>query len=313
MGALAGISSHTLVDTAEATVILNVVGNNTSSLYAGVLTGAGSLLKSGSGIMTLSVANTYTGGTTVFGGTRQMGSLSGWFSGNGRVVLMASSALTPQNISPGAVPFSGKWVVAVGWLVRATNNAFGTNSIAIDTLFPLDSSAGTPTLAGIALFEPMYDLNSAGTLTLIEWWPDDSASELRFCRSHRGSRAIDQRHPFLSGTRRKFSDFLSWRWCRIYHGAAIRHVADTSCTITTVPGPANIANQFRRRRGRPEFRQVYSSGQTVFYRLIQSAFCREVRPARLQRHQKPVRMVLKHSSLLCPKKGFQGAGILVSG
>ena len=62
--------------------------------------------------------------------------------------------------------FSGQWVVAGGWLVGATNNALGTNSIIVDPLFPLDSSAGNSTLAGSALLEPKYDLNSSGTLTL---------------------------------------------------------------------------------------------------------------------------------------------------
>jgi hypothetical protein len=47
-----------------------------------------------------------------------------------------------------------------------TNNALGTNNITVDPLFQLDPSAGDPIRAGAALFEPQYDLNSAGALIL---------------------------------------------------------------------------------------------------------------------------------------------------
>jgi len=124
------------------------------------------LVKAGLGTLTLTGANSQAGGTIVASGTLQMSSLSGLFSGGGRVVLMASSALVPQAVTAAAPIFSGPWVVAGGWLAGATNNALGTNSITVDPRFQLDSSAGNPTLAGTALFEPGYDLNSAGTLTL---------------------------------------------------------------------------------------------------------------------------------------------------
>ena len=166
VGVLAGTATQVLADTAGSPVALSIGGKNSSSTFAGGLTGAGSLVKVGVGTQTLAGANTYSGGTTVSGGTLQMASLTGAFAGSGTVVLMASSALTPQNVSAGAVPFSGKWVNAGGWLAGVTNNAFGTNSITVDPMYPLDPSAGNPKLAGTAWLEPQYDLNSAGTLTL---------------------------------------------------------------------------------------------------------------------------------------------------
>ncbi len=166
VGALAGTATQVLADTAGLPVALSIGGKNGSSAFAGGLTGAGSLVKVGAGTQTLAGANTYSGGTTVSGGTLQMASLNGAFAGGGSVILMAPSALTPQNVSAGAVPFSGKWVVAGGWLAGMTNNAFGTNSITVDPMYPLDPSAGNPTLAGTAWLEPKYDLNSAGTLTM---------------------------------------------------------------------------------------------------------------------------------------------------
>lgn len=166
VGALAGQSSQALVDTAGAPVTLSVGGNNSSSDFAGSLTGPGALTKTGSGVLTLSGVNTYSGGTTISNGTLQASYLRGAYSGGGTIVLMSPSAFAPQTVVTGAIPFFGKWIVASGWLASATNGAFGTNSITIDPQFALDPSAGNPLRASVAEFEPNYDLNSAGQLTL---------------------------------------------------------------------------------------------------------------------------------------------------
>ena len=44
-------------------------GDNSSTTYSGVISGTGSLLKTGTGVFTLSGANQYSGGTTIAGGT----------------------------------------------------------------------------------------------------------------------------------------------------------------------------------------------------------------------------------------------------
>lgn len=64
VGSLSGTGAVTL---GSATLTTGVDGS--SSLFSGVISGSGSLVKAGGGTFTLAGANTYSGGTTVLGGT----------------------------------------------------------------------------------------------------------------------------------------------------------------------------------------------------------------------------------------------------
>lgn len=69
VGALAGTGDIALTDTAGAAVTLSIGGNNASTTYSGALKGRGSLVKVGTGILTLAGANRYIGDTTISEGT----------------------------------------------------------------------------------------------------------------------------------------------------------------------------------------------------------------------------------------------------
>ena len=166
VGQLAGTAYQALTDTAGRPVTLSVGGNNGSSIYSGGLTGAGALIKTGSGTLTLAGPNSYNGGTTVSNGTLQAIRLWGTYSGGGTLVLMASRAQIAQTVTAAGTPFSGRWVVAGGWLAGAGAGALGTNSITVEPHYPLGPTAAGVSVASWALLEPQYDLNSAGTLTL---------------------------------------------------------------------------------------------------------------------------------------------------
>ncbi len=103
IGSLAGTGANAVVNLNGAAVVLDTGGLNTSTTYAGKITGTGSLVKSGTGAMTLTGSNTYAGGTTVNGGsiigyagsTATNGSLQGNIS-----IALGASLGFDQTLSP---------------------------------------------------------------------------------------------------------------------------------------------------------------------------------------------------------------------
>jgi fibronectin-binding autotransporter adhesin len=69
LGGLAGTQGISLVNNLGAAVALDVAGNHENTTYSGALSGSGSLVKSGTGALTLTGINTHSGGTQVTSGT----------------------------------------------------------------------------------------------------------------------------------------------------------------------------------------------------------------------------------------------------
>jgi autotransporter-associated beta strand protein len=69
LGGIAGSRDRVLENASNAAVALTIGNNNQAATYTGVLSGAGSLTKVGTGVQTLSGMNTYNGGTAINAGT----------------------------------------------------------------------------------------------------------------------------------------------------------------------------------------------------------------------------------------------------
>jgi len=153
VGSLAGAGTVTM----EAGS-LTIDGNNTNTVFAGAITGSGGLTKTGTGIVALNGANTYTGLTTVAGGT-----LAGEGSILGAVMNMSGT------VAPGVAGTSGTFRVG-----QYTQGAGGILAIEVS---PATASqlkvTGTASLAGKLelVFDPgiytakTYPLLTASSVT----------------------------------------------------------------------------------------------------------------------------------------------------
>ncbi|GEM_PF-216038 len=95
--------------------------------------------------------------------------ISANLSGSGNIVVMNCATNAPEVISGVSNTFSGQWIVQAGWLQGATPGSLGTNGITVDPLYLgfLPTMPGASSPAGPAALEVNYDLNSSGTLTLV--------------------------------------------------------------------------------------------------------------------------------------------------
>lgn len=93
LGGLAGSQNLGLTNSAGAAVALNVGNNNRDTTYSGALSGSGSLVKVGSGKLTLAGVNTYAGSTTISNGTLTLGCANAL--GSDTQIILAGGTLDP--------------------------------------------------------------------------------------------------------------------------------------------------------------------------------------------------------------------------
>jgi fibronectin-binding autotransporter adhesin len=139
-----------LRNSAAAAIGLTIGGNNASTIYAGTLTGLGSLVKTGTGKVTLSGNNSYAGTTTVSNGVLAVNgnqsSALGAFSVAAGATLMGSGtiggATTVQGLhspgnSPGIQTFVGDLTYSGGSssvLWELTANTISNSPLAFDQI-----------------------------------------------------------------------------------------------------------------------------------------------------------------------------------
>jgi len=142
LGSLFGATGLVLTNTNSAPVALTVGGNGASATFSGVLSGSGSLVKSGAGTFTLSANNTYAGTTTVNAGVLVVGTGTNAGSiGTGNVVL-----------GGGALQFSRSGTVTLSQAISGSGTlrmlapGDGNNGNGVLVLSGSNSFAGTTSL-----------------------------------------------------------------------------------------------------------------------------------------------------------------------
>ncbi|UQD76306.1 autotransporter-associated beta strand repeat-containing protein [Bradyrhizobium japonicum] len=156
---------------------LTLGSNNQSSEVIGTITGTGSLVKAGTGTLTLSGGDSYVGGTTITGGTLQLGTLANTGSIAGVVNVRAGTTLSVINSNGnamavnadagGTVDFSnsagpaGDYKQIVGSIEGAGSYRLGTNELTVGSKNTSTEVSGVISGAGGSLVKI-----GAGTLTL---------------------------------------------------------------------------------------------------------------------------------------------------
>ena len=136
---------------------------STDATLSNVITGAGSISKSGAGALTLSGDNAYTGGTTISGGTLQLGnggttgSIVGNVLDNGVFAINRSDVFTFS----GAISGTGAFQQIGGGTttLTATNTYAGPTTVSAGTLTISATGSITSNVTNNATF------NNAGTVT----------------------------------------------------------------------------------------------------------------------------------------------------
>jgi autotransporter-associated beta strand protein len=161
-GGLAASSAGTgfnlaLRNDASTSIALTVGGNHSSTTYKGVLSGSGSVIKTGSGTLILAGANTYTGNTTVSNGTLQVdgstaspttvnsgATLAGNGLVNAAVTVGAGGSVAPGagNLTVSNLTFSGSGNLNVGTLSGFTSVA----ALKVNHALTVSGGAGAVTL-----------------------------------------------------------------------------------------------------------------------------------------------------------------------
>ena len=148
LGGLTGTRDIALTNNAAtpAAIALKVGNNNSSTTYAGILSGSGSLVHVGTGTLILSGANTYSGGTTVSAGTLWVNGTTG----SGNVAVAAGAGLGGSGTLAGTTAYAAgsnlPWVItdwAAGPVLTSGPAALiGTASAPVKILISQSSLSG---------------------------------------------------------------------------------------------------------------------------------------------------------------------------
>ena len=153
--------------------------NPAAQTYSGVISGSGSLTKTGMAALTIRGTNTYTGGTTVGGGTLQLGNAAALGSTSGAAAVSSGATLDLHGYNLGVGALFGTGIVnnlsgaSTYTLTVGNGDASGTFSGTIadttGTIALMKTGTGTLTLGGANTYTGGTTVNG-GLLDLTSNW-----------------------------------------------------------------------------------------------------------------------------------------------
>ncbi len=155
IGSLSGAGNVTL-----GTGTMTTGGNNGTTTYSGIMSGTGGLAKAGTGVFTLSGANTYTGATTINAGTLQLGAAER-IANTSAVTVAGGATFNLNNFAEtiGSLSGAGNVTLGSGTLIAGGNNTSTTYS-------GIMSGTGGLTKAGTGVFTLSGANTYTGTTTI---------------------------------------------------------------------------------------------------------------------------------------------------
>jgi autotransporter-associated beta strand protein len=203
----------------SGTLVLNLPGSN---IFTNLVSGTGNLVQAGSGTLTLTASNSYSGGTAISNGTLQINT-GAWFgsgnvtnngllvfnssgnstvdaaiSGTGMVLLANSGTVTLT----GNNTYSGGTTVSAGTLLvnNSTGSGVGTGAVVVaggGTLGGGGVIGGPVTINSGGIFAPG---NPVGTLTVSNNFTAGSGAILNYTLGTSSDRTVVSGNLNLSGT-----------------------------------------------------------------------------------------------------------------
>lgn len=151
IGSLSGAGAVTLNNAASQ---LSVGGDDTSTVFSGMISGEGGLVKFGSGTLALTASNSYQGSTTVAGGTLQVdGDITasasvlvgenGMLNGTGTVgpATIAGVIAGGNGVAPGTLNVRGNLVLEESSTLLTVVDGTGMSAVAVEGDVQLDGGA----------------------------------------------------------------------------------------------------------------------------------------------------------------------------
>jgi autotransporter-associated beta strand protein len=189
LGGIIGSGNLGMTNTTNGAISLSVGNNNASSTYSGNLSDSGlgsSLIKVGTGTLTLSGSNNYAGGTTLGGGALSIGNQNAL--GTGSVTVSAGSTLSTlssMNLGNNIAVTSG-----ILTLNNGGNSLIGSGSISGVGAVTF-AGAGTTTLTTSNSYTGVTTINSGSTVLVTASGGMSSASGNSFVTNMNGTLVFD--------------------------------------------------------------------------------------------------------------------------